>query len=203
VQERRTGSPESPARRKRSLSVMSSGKQAFGTPAFCVLCATQERRIQRFSRLSSSRSASATHPGPQSAPELTGPVNSRIIPHSEAGQQRTEGCRRKQRTLARISSGLRIPFTRHPSASDSLFKLDRKNCKVVQDEEPVAFPAAIPNGPAGRRSGHGLDESAAGYPWAGCSPAEPVSARPVVTHAPGSGGWRQPPPGGGWGTFGR
>jgi hypothetical protein len=60
VRERRTGSPESLARRKRSLSARSSGKQAFGTLVFCVLCATQERRIQRFSRLSSSRSAS-TH----------------------------------------------------------------------------------------------------------------------------------------------
>jgi len=159
----------------------------------------------------------------------------RIVAHSEAGRRRTEGRRRQQRRLARISPGPRIPFTRKPSALSSLLKWDRKSCKIVRDGEPIAFPAAISNGPAarrrvaglasrpapgeitklnfprhgqvyrsdpgaepertaGRRTGHGLDASAAGYSVAGCSPAESVSAWPVVTHAPGSGGWRRPPP---------
>jgi len=49
--------------------------------------------------------------------------------------------RRKQRTLARISYGLRIPFTTKPLASGSLFKLERKSSKVVQDGEPKFCPA--------------------------------------------------------------
>ena len=47
------------------------------------------------------------------------------------------GVPRKQRTLARISSGLRIPLTRKSLASGSLFKLERQSSKVVQGGEPV------------------------------------------------------------------